>query len=75
MKWEAVRMTRDGIVQKALREGKEDSSRICIISRDVCMCEYTSHGHCGILKGDYVDNDLTLEQTGTDCSFPGTGRC
>ena len=29
---------------------------------DVCMCEYTSHGHCGILKGDYVDNDLTLEK-------------
>ena len=29
---------------------------------DVCMCEYTSHGHCGILKGDYVDNDLTLDK-------------
>jgi len=30
-------------------------------STDVCMCEYTSHGHCGILKGKDVDNDITIE--------------
>lgn len=32
-----------------------------VVWADVCLCEYTSHGHCGVLKGDYVDNDATLE--------------
>ncbi len=50
----------DGIVQRALKYGKEHYSRLLYIT-DVCMCEYTSHGHCGILEGDYVDNDKTLE--------------
>ncbi|MEG2353006.1 MAG: porphobilinogen synthase [Clostridium sp.] len=51
----------NGIVQKAIRRIKEISSEIYVVT-DVCMCEYTSHGHCGILteKG-YVDNDKTLE--------------
>lgn len=51
----------NGIVQKAIRKIKEIDSSICITT-DVCMCQYTSHGHCGILteKG-YVDNDQTLE--------------
>ena len=49
-----------GIVQKALRYIKEEFPDIYCIT-DVCMCEYTSHGHCGILCGDYVDNDKTLE--------------
>lgn len=51
----------DGIVQKAIRKVKEIDSSICVTT-DVCMCQYTSHGHCGILteKG-YVDNDTTLE--------------
>lgn len=51
----------NGIVQKAVRKIKEIDSSICITT-DVCMCQYTSHGHCGILteKG-YVDNDQTLE--------------
>ena len=50
----------DGIVQKAFREAKKQFPDLYCIG-DVCMCEYTSHGHCGILKGDYVDNDRTLE--------------
>ena len=51
----------DGIVQKAIRKLKELDSNLYIIT-DVCMCEYTSHGHCGILtEGGYVDNDKTLE--------------
>lgn len=50
----------DGIVQKALREAKRQFPDLYYIT-DVCMCEYTSHGHCGMLKGHYVDNDSTLE--------------
>lgn len=53
----------DGIVQKAVRKIKEINNDILVIT-DVCMCEYTSHGHCGILHGDYVDNDETLEYLG-----------
>lgn len=49
-----------GIVQQAVRYIKENYPRIFVIT-DVCMCEYTSHGHCGILCNDYVDNDKTLE--------------
>ncbi len=50
----------DGIVQKAFQKAKETFPDMYLIG-DVCMCEYTSHGHCGILRGDYVDNDKTLE--------------
>lgn len=51
----------NGIIQRAIRKIKEIDSDINVIT-DVCMCEYTSHGHCGILtKGGYVDNDKTLE--------------
>lgn len=49
-----------GPVQEALRIGKRDFPDIYFIT-DVCMCEYTSHGHCGILNGETVDNDKTLE--------------
>lgn len=51
---------KDGIVQKTLKYIKKNFDNIYCIT-DVCMCEYTSHGHCGILDGDYVDNDKTLE--------------
>ena len=51
----------DGIIQRALEKAKKEVPDLYYIG-DVCMCEYTSHGHCGILKGDYVDNDLTLEK-------------
>lgn len=50
----------DGIIQKALRQAKKDVPDMYYIT-DVCMCEYTSHGHCGILLGgDGPDNDATL---------------
>lgn len=50
----------DGIVQKAFRMAKECVPEMYLIG-DVCMCEYTSHGHCGVLCGHDVDNDKTLE--------------
>ncbi|WP_024347752.1 porphobilinogen synthase [Lacrimispora indolis] len=50
----------EGIVQRAIRFIKEQYPSVYIVT-DVCMCEYTSHGHCGILEGEYVDNDRTLE--------------
>ena len=50
----------NGIVQKAFREAKKQFPDLYCIG-DVCMCEYTSHGHCGILHGEYVDNDKTLD--------------
>ena len=53
----------DGIVQKAIRKLKELDSNLYIIT-DVCMCEYTNHGHCGILSNNNVDNDKTLVYLG-----------
>ena len=50
----------DGIVQKALREAKSRFPEMYYVT-DVCMCEYTSHGHCGVLCGHDVDNDKTLD--------------
>lgn len=49
-----------GIIQKGFRAIKERFPEMYCIG-DVCMCEYTSHGHCGILHGDDVDNDTTLD--------------
>lgn len=50
---------KDGVVQRAIRKIKEIDKEFIVIG-DVCMCEYTDHGHCGILHGDYVDNDETV---------------
>lgn len=50
----------EGIVQRAIRLIRKDYPSVYIVT-DVCMCEYTSHGHCGILCGENVDNDKTLE--------------
>ena len=50
----------NGIVQRALREAKKQFPDLYYIT-DVCMCEYTSHGHCGVLCGHEVENDATLE--------------
>ena len=50
----------DGVIQTAIRTAKREFPDLTVIG-DVCMCEYTSHGHCGILHGTYVDNDATLE--------------
>lgn len=49
----------DGVVQNAIRSIKKRSPDMVVIT-DVCLCEYTSHGHCGKLRGDRVDNDATL---------------
>jgi porphobilinogen synthase len=50
----------DGVVQRALRALRESSPGLVLLT-DVCLCEYTSHGHCGVLEGEEVDNDATLE--------------
>lgn len=50
----------DGIIQQAVRLVRAHYPEL-VISTDVCMCEYTSHGHCGLIKGETVDNDSTLE--------------
>jgi porphobilinogen synthase len=50
----------DGSVQRAIREIKEHAPGLAVIT-DVCMCEYTDHGHCGAIKDGDVDNDATLE--------------
>jgi porphobilinogen synthase len=50
----------DGIVQRALRRIRERHPDLLLIS-DLCCCEYTSHGHCGIVRNGRVDNDATLE--------------
>lgn len=49
----------DGIIQKAIKSIKQNT-KLYVIT-DVCMCEYTSHGHCGIIKDGDVDNDTTLK--------------
>lgn len=51
----------DGIVQKALEKAKAEFQDDMYLITDVCMCEYTSHGHCGVLCGHEVENDKTLE--------------
>ncbi|MBE3096635.1 MAG: porphobilinogen synthase, partial [Planctomycetes bacterium] len=48
-------------VQRAVQEIKRAHADLVVIT-DVCLCEYTDHGHCGILAGDYVDNDATVAQ-------------
>jgi porphobilinogen synthase len=50
----------DGIVQQAIRLIKSAVPELVVIT-DVCMCEYTSHGHCGVIRNETVDNDETLK--------------
>jgi len=50
----------DGIVQRAVRAVKKAAPRLLVIG-DVCLCEYTSHGHCGLVKNGEIENDSTLE--------------
>jgi porphobilinogen synthase len=50
----------DGIVQKAARAIKKNFPEMLVVT-DVCLCEYTSHGHCGVIENEYVQNDATLE--------------
>jgi porphobilinogen synthase len=51
---------KDGIIQQAVKRIKNEEPDILVIT-DVCLCEYTSHGHCGMLEKDCVQNDATLE--------------
>ena len=51
---------RDGIIQRAIKELKNKVPELLVIT-DVCLCEYTDHGHCGCLINNQVDNDATLE--------------
>jgi porphobilinogen synthase len=50
----------DGIVQKAIRSVKAKLPDLIVIS-DVCLCQYTDHGHCGVVEGDTIDNDASLD--------------
>jgi porphobilinogen synthase len=50
----------DGIIQRAVRAIKEELPDFLVIT-DVCLCEYTSHGHCGVIKDNKIDNDPTCE--------------
>jgi len=51
---------KDGIVQKAARELKSKVPALSVIT-DVCLCQYTDHGHCGVVTGDIIDNDASLD--------------
>jgi porphobilinogen synthase len=51
----------DGIVQRAVAAAKRAAPDLCVIT-DVCLCEYTDHGHCGLLDGEEVANDPSLER-------------
>jgi porphobilinogen synthase len=51
---------KSGIIQQAIRELKNRAPEMTVVT-DVCLCEYTDHGHCGCLVGETVDNDATLE--------------
>jgi porphobilinogen synthase len=50
----------DGIIQRTLRTLREHAPDLVLLT-DVCLCEYTSHGHCGVLDGEDVDNDKSLD--------------
>jgi porphobilinogen synthase len=52
----------DGVIQKAIRHLKEEFGDDLVVIADVCMCQYTSHGHCGIVKNSQIDNDETLKR-------------
>ena len=52
----------DGVAQRAVRELKKRFGKDLVVITDVCLCEYTSHGHCGILEGEEVVNDPTVQR-------------
>ena len=56
-------MSHEGIIQRAIREIKQAVPGMYVIT-DVCFCEYTDHGHCGVIRNGVVDNDATLEMLG-----------
>jgi len=63
----------EGVVQQAIRTIKRAVAELVVLT-DVCLCEYTDHGHCGVITGGYVDNDRTLELLAqTAVSHAGAG--
>jgi porphobilinogen synthase len=65
---------KEGIVQRAIRELKKAHGPDLVIIGDVCLCEYMSHGHCGIVKDGEIQNDATLELLGkTAVSYAEAG--
>ena len=54
----------DGIVQRGIAALKDELGDDAVVIADLCLCEYTSHGHCGILSGETVDNDRTISLYG-----------
>ena len=51
---------KNGIVQKAVKAVKDSQPDLAVIT-DVCLCQYTDHGHCGVVEGDVIDNDASLD--------------
>ena len=62
-----------GIVQEAIRVIKQATPDLLVIT-DVCLCEYTDHGHCGLIVDERVDNDSTLEILARVAPVPRGGR-
>jgi porphobilinogen synthase len=63
----------DGIVQQATAAIKQAVPELCVVA-DVCFCEYTDHGHCGVIKDGDVDNDVTIANLGKQVrSFADAG--
>jgi len=63
----------DGVVQKALRALKDSVPDLQLVA-DICLCEFTDHGHCGVIQGEEVDNDQTLPllaQAAVSCARAG----
>ena len=54
-------LTEDGVIQQAIRRIKQRDPEMTVVA-DLCLCEYTDHGHCGILKDHQIDNHATLQQ-------------
>ncbi|HET7405478.1 MAG TPA: porphobilinogen synthase [Candidatus Bathyarchaeia archaeon] len=52
----------EGVVQRAVRELKDELGKETVVMADVCMCQYTNHGHCGIVRDGEIDNDETLKR-------------
>ena len=50
----------DGVVQRAIRAIKEETPDLLVMA-DACLCEYTDHGHCGVVRNGQIDNDASLE--------------
>jgi len=64
---------KDGVVQRAISAIKADSPQLQVIA-DICLCEYTDHGHCGVVEGQEVQNDATLPllaQAAVSCARAG----